>query len=82
MWEYYYEQGSGPVRNGQSKHKPAILPTERLSPYSYEGLCELATEVVNWGESQYHNDHGRFEDHQMLVDFVNAAMTQVRKGMQ
>jgi hypothetical protein len=77
----HYESGAGPTRNGATKLKPAIYPTEAIFNQTRDTqvieLVMLAHEVITWGQERWVNDHGSLEDHQHLVDFVNLSLALV-----
>ena len=69
---YYYNESTGPVRNGSSRSKEPIDPSH--ADICYEDFLSMAETVIEWGQNQYANDHGTKDDHQTLVDFVNHAV--------
>lgn len=74
VFKYYYQEVDGPTRNGTSNRKPPIHPSDGCYELSVGDLIGMASELIDWGNNQYANDHGSPTDHQLLVDFVTGAI--------
>lgn len=68
--QVYYDQGQGPLRDGHRRHKQAIYPT-LTGRESTGDLVALVDELCDWGQNEFHNDHGTYETHQQLVNLFN-----------
>lgn len=71
---FFYDWVEGPRRNGSTNQKEPITPND--GKMEFEDFLSLAEEITAWGQNQYANDHGTRDDHQRLVNFINAAVMQ------
>jgi hypothetical protein len=70
---FYYHESIGPIRNGEPRHKEEIRPT--ISGIAdYGEMLEMAESIIEWGQHRWDNDHGSYEDHLALINFVNLAI--------
>lgn len=75
---FYYPPSLGPVRDGVHSHKCEIRPTLIGLANLYDMLA-MADDVIEWGLLRWQSDHGSYEDHQRLVNFVNLSIAYMKR---
>jgi len=77
---FFYPQTDGPIRNGNGpRHKRGIYPTISHVD-SFGDLLSMAESVIEWGNERWANDHGSYEDHLALLNFVNVVIQREMEG--
>lgn len=71
--QFYYDEGSGPTRQGITKKKPSLHASLDGSE-GVEDLLRMMEGVCEWGQVEFGRDHGTESDHKLLLNMMNLVL--------